>query len=121
MPATEVDLPEFAAHHAAGAVVVDVRETEEYVAGHVPGARHIPLSLVPLRLGELPTDAPVFVICQSGGRSWTAAQLLARAGLDARSVAGGTAGWARSGHPIETGRQAGQPGGQPAGQQGGRR
>ncbi|MET8910096.1 rhodanese-like domain-containing protein [Micromonospora sp. NPDC004551] len=99
----EVDLAEFAAAHAGGAVAVDVREPFEYVEGHVPGARSVPLAQLPTVVGELPRNRPVYVICASGNRSLAAAQFLARAGIDARSVRGGTGGWARSGRPVVAG------------------
>ncbi len=87
-----------------GATVLDVRESEEYAAGHLPGARLLPLGVLPVRMHELAKDQPVYVVCQSGGRSAQAEQLLARAGFDARSVSGGTAAWTKSGRPVETGR-----------------
>ena len=102
---TEVDLGAFAAAHADGAFVIDVREPQEYVAGHVPGARHMPLARVPHRTGELPGGEPVYVICASGNRSLTAAQFLAGRGIDARSVMGGTGGWQARGLPVVRGTQ----------------
>ncbi len=57
------------------AVVVDVREPDEWAAGHAPGAVHIPMGDIPGRLGELPgTDGPLPVVCRSGGRSERAVQ-----------------------------------------------
>jgi rhodanese-related sulfurtransferase len=99
----EVDLAAFAAAHGGGAVVIDVREPGEYVSGHVPGARLMPLGRLAQHLGEVPRDRPVYVICASGNRSKTAADLLARAGIDAVSVAGGTGGWQRAGKPVTLG------------------
>lgn len=100
---TEVDLDELERAHATGATLIDVRDSDEYAAGHVPGAQLMPLGVVPDRANELPTDQPVYVICGSGGRSSQAAQYLTGAGVDARSVAGGTSAWASSGRPVETG------------------
>lgn len=99
----EIDVHTFAAAHADGALVIDVREPFEYVAGHVPGARLMPLQVVPQRARELPVGQPVYVICASGNRSLTAASWLAQMGLDALSVAGGTSGWERAGHPVVRG------------------
>lgn len=102
----ETPLDEFATAHAAGAVTVDVREPDEYAGGHVPGAVNIPLSQLGQQTGTLATeatDAPVFVICASGNRSMSGAGLLAKAGMDAHSVAGGTSAWTRAGHPVTTG------------------
>ena len=103
----EVDLHAFAAAHAAGDFVIDVREPFEYAAGHVPGARLIPLDRLPLHVAELPPGEPVYVICASGGRSATAAEFLIQRGIDARSVGGGTGGWAASGRPVIRGAEEG--------------
>lgn len=100
---TEVTLDELEQARAAGAPVIDVRESDEYAEGHVPGAQLMPLGVVPVRAHELPTTEPVYVICGSGGRSYQAAEQMAAAGVDARSVAGGTSAWSRSGRPLETG------------------
>jgi rhodanese-related sulfurtransferase len=99
----EVDLAAFAAAHGKGAVVIDVREPAEYVSGHVPGARLMPLGRLPQHLGELPRDRCVYVVCASGNRSKAAAELLTRAGIDAVSVAGGTGGWRGAGNPVSLG------------------
>ena len=101
----EVDVHTFAAAYADGAFVIDVREPFEYEAGHVPGARLIPLGALPRHAGALPTGRPVYVICASGNRSLTAARWLAQLGVDARSVAGGTGAWANLGHPVVRGSQ----------------
>ncbi len=99
----EVDLATFARAQEAGAVVIDVREPMEYVMGHVPDARLLPMGRVADSVAELPREVPVYVICATGNRSLTAADFLARAGVDAWSVAGGTTEWARSGRPIVRG------------------
>ncbi|MFR9797702.1 rhodanese-like domain-containing protein [Streptomyces sp. MS06] len=101
--AREVTQEAFAAAWADGALVVDVREADEYAAGHVPGARPMALRTVPTRSGELPHGRPVFVICASGNRSRAAADWLNSRGLDAYSVIGGTGAWARAGRPVATG------------------
>jgi rhodanese-related sulfurtransferase len=98
----EIDLNTFAARLAEGAFVVDVRESREYRPGHVPGAHNVPLSLLPVRMNELPMDRPVYVICQAGGRSAQATELLRAVGIDATSVAGGTGEWIESGRPVAT-------------------
>jgi rhodanese-related sulfurtransferase len=102
----EVDLATFAAAHQGGAVVIDVREPYEYLGGHVPGSQPIPMGQLPARLRELPHGVPVYVICASGNRSLAAADFAARAGIDAWSVAGGTAAWQRAGHPVVRGARA---------------
>jgi rhodanese-related sulfurtransferase len=102
----EIDLHSFAAAHADGAFVLDVREPFEYVAGHVPGAQLLPMAHVHARLGDLPKSEPVYVICASGNRSKTAASWLRTAGIDAISVAGGTGGWSGQGRPVVSGPHA---------------
>ena len=92
-----------AAASADGAVVVDVREPDEYVRGHVPGAVLIPLGQLPRRTDEVPRIGPVFVVCASGRRSRTAASVLEAAGIDAISVEGGTDGWIADGREYVTG------------------
>ena len=101
--AREVTQEAFAAAWADGGLVVDVREVDEYAAGHVPGARLMPLRTVPAQCVELPADRPVFVICASGNRSRTAADRMNSRGIDAYSVAGGTSTWARAGRPVAAG------------------
>ncbi len=99
----EVSTKAFASARADGAVTIDVREPGEYLAGHVPGVRLVPVSEVTARAAELPRTAPVYVICQNGNRSLVVADQLARLGLDARSVAGGQAAWESLGYPVVRG------------------
>jgi rhodanese-related sulfurtransferase len=102
--AEEIDVQTLA--EAAGSdplILVDVREPEEYREVHVPGARLIPLSELAGRLGELPQDQRLYVICASGGRSLHAANWLAQQGWQAVSVAGGTRAWAVAGLPVHEG------------------
>ena len=99
----EVDLEQFEAAHAAGATVLDVRNPDEYVAGHVAGAVLIPLGELATRQDEIPEGDPLYVICALGGRSLTATKALLEAGYEAVSVAGGTNGWVERGGAIVTG------------------
>ncbi|MBN9101339.1 MULTISPECIES: rhodanese-like domain-containing protein [unclassified Pseudonocardia] len=100
----EIDQQQLAQVRAAAAVVVvDVREAEEYRAGHVPGARLIPLKVLGARMHEVPRDTPVYVVCQSGGRSAQATRMLLGAGIRAVNVRGGTAAWIQDGQPVERG------------------
>ena len=99
----EVDLEQFEAAHAAGATVLDVRNPDEYVAGHVAGAVLIPLGELAARQDEIPKGNPLYVICALGGRSLTATKALVEAGYEAVSVAGGTNGWVERGGAIVTG------------------
>lgn len=76
------------------AVVIDVREPDEWAAGHAPGAIHIPLGDVPAHLDKLPsTDTSLPVICRSGGRSGRAVQWLVQQGFDVVNVDGGMRAW----------------------------
>jgi rhodanese-related sulfurtransferase len=102
----EVDQTVFAAAHGDGAVVIDVREPDEYLAGHVPGADLVPLSRLTSYVPRLPRGVPVYVICASGNRSLAAADFLVRDGVDAWSVAGGTGAWMRAGRPVVRGHRA---------------
>ena len=102
----EVGPDTLAAARRDGAVVVDVREPHEYTEGHVPCARLVPLASVPRHAHEMPTDRPVYLICRTGVRSVTAAQMLESAGVQAVSVAGGTEAWKAAGLPVVTGPHA---------------
>lgn len=84
----------------ADAVLVDVREPDEWAAGHAESARHVPLADVPARLGELPQGAPLYVICRSGARSARAVAWLQQQGLDAVNVSGGMRAWDAAGRPM---------------------
>lgn len=99
----EIDVAALARLHAGGAFVLDVREPEEYDAGHVPGAVPLPLGQVAERMDEVPVDRDVYVVCGSGGRSALATEILNQAGRRATNVDGGTKGWIAAGHPVETG------------------
>ena len=103
----EVDLDTFAAAVAAGATVLDVRNPDEYVEKHVPGAVLIPLPELAARQDEIPEGDPLYVICAAGARSLTATNALVGAGRSAVSVAAGTNGWAAAGHPVVSGPEPG--------------
>jgi rhodanese-related sulfurtransferase len=88
-----------------GAFLLDVREDDEWAAGHAPDAVHVRLGDLGTRAGELPRDREVYVICRSGARSAYAAQALAGAGWTTINVSDGMTGWAVAGRPMisETG------------------
>lgn len=86
--------------------VLDVRDMSEYVDGHVPGARHIPLSMIPVRSNEIDKGTKHFVICEAGGRSAQACAYLEQQGFDVVNIAGGTGSWRMMGAPLDTGDQA---------------
>ncbi len=86
------------------AIILDVREPQEYAHGHVPGAINIPQADLASRLDEVPRDRPLMVICQSGMRSLRATQFLMQMQIgQVANVKGGTSAWCRAGKPIEAG------------------
>ena len=89
----------------AGVFLLDVREDDEWAAGHAPDAVHVRLGELGARTEEIPRDREVYVICRTGARSGYAAQALADAGWNTVNVADGMAGWAVAGRPMisETG------------------
>jgi rhodanese-related sulfurtransferase len=89
----------------ADARILDVREPDEWEAGHIEGALHIPLADLPGRLDELPDGEPVYVICRIGGRSARAVAWLSHNGYEAVNVDGGMGAWVAAGRPMvsETG------------------
>ena len=83
------------------AIVLDVREPDEWAAGRAANAVHIPMGEVPVRLADLPTtDGPLPVICHGGGRSARVVAYLLAQGVDAVNVTGGTAAWSKAGKPM---------------------
>jgi rhodanese-related sulfurtransferase len=88
-----------------GTTVFDVRQPHEYEAGHVPGAKLVPLAEVPVRVEEFPSSGQVPIICRSGARSLQAAEYLLARGIDAVNVTGGTLAWAQAGKPLVVGPQ----------------
>jgi rhodanese-related sulfurtransferase len=84
-----------------GAVVVDVRDTAEFAAGHVANSRNIPTGELDARAGELPAGKPVIVVCASGSRAARAAAALRKSGrADVFCLDGGVAGWQQAGLPV---------------------
>ena len=83
-----------------GAVLVDVRETDEWNQGRAPQAVHIPLGELGVRLAELPTDRTLVMVCRSGGRSGVAAEALVNRGLKALNLAGGMQAWKAASLPV---------------------
>jgi len=84
----------------AGVYLLDVREDDEWTAGHAPEAVHVRLGDLGARVDELPRDREVYVICRSGARSSYAAQTLASGGVNTINVADGMTGWAITGRPM---------------------
>lgn len=103
MSIQEITVHELADRLRDGAQLIDVREAHEYVEGHAPSARLIPLGEVPARLAEFPTDGEVLIICKSGGRSMRACEFVSDHGVQAVNIGGGTTAWIQAGFEIVTG------------------
>ena len=88
-----------AASVPADAALLDVREQDEWDAGHVDGAQHIPIGEVVARIAELP-DAKLYVLCRVGGRSAQVVQYLVQQGREAVNVDGGMFAWDGAGRPM---------------------
>ena len=83
-----------------GAVLIDVRESQEYKNSHAPGAKLISLGVLERRLKEIPIEREILVICQSGMRSSQAAGILSKNGYQVKNVSGGMAAWQRAGLKV---------------------
>jgi rhodanese-related sulfurtransferase len=86
-----------------GAFLLDVREDDEWEAGHAPEAVHVAMGLVSDRIDEIPADRVVVCICRVGGRSGAVAGVLAGLGYDVRNVDGGMLAWEAAGLPVVAG------------------
>jgi rhodanese-related sulfurtransferase len=88
-----------------GILVLDVRDDDEFTAGHIPGATHIPYGQLIDRLGELPRERAIAAVCSGGKRSGLAASLLQREGFERvlHVSRGGVGTWRAAGHPVATG------------------
>ena len=82
--------------------VLDVREDDEWTAGRIEGAVHIPLGELDRRVDELDRNRPVVTVCRSGGRAGKAAEFLSGAGLNAEVMDGGMTQWAKDKLPFTT-------------------
>ena len=102
----EISVEEVDERRLAGALLFDVRESDEYNEAHAAGAVLVPLSELPNRVGDFPEDQPLLLICKSGGRSMRAAEFLAEHGRDVTNVVGGTTAWIAAGKPVVTGPDA---------------
>lgn len=95
--------------HAGKAVLVDVREPDEWQAGHIAEATHIPLGTIAARSSTLPTNREILLICRTGNRSALAQERLAQAGVtNVTNVEGGMIAWVEQGYPITTGEGRGK-------------
>jgi rhodanese-related sulfurtransferase len=84
-----------------GAQLVDVRAGHEWDAGHIAGAKHVPLPELPQRTGEIEQDRPVVVYCRGGNRSSMATAALNDAGFEAVKLSEGIVGWSEGDLPLE--------------------
>jgi rhodanese-related sulfurtransferase len=81
---------------------VDVREADEYDAGHIEGSIHIPIGDVARRWRELEERGPVVVVCQVGQRSGLVANFLRDRSVDAHNLEGGLEAWSESGLALNS-------------------
>jgi rhodanese-related sulfurtransferase len=83
-----------------GIYLLDVREDDEWTAGHAPDAVHISLGELGAKADQVPKDQPVYVICRAGSRSARATQVLGASGWDVTNVSDGMQGWESAGRPM---------------------
>jgi rhodanese-related sulfurtransferase len=98
---TRPQIPSVDPREIGGDLLLDVREADEWAAGHAPGAVHLPLSELQARYAEVPADRPVAVVCRVGSRSAQATAFLNAQGRQTRNVVGGMVAWAQHGLPME--------------------
>jgi len=84
-----------------GAPAIDVRDSDEYEAGHIDGARHVPFDRLTAESAGIEQNRPVVFYCRSGDRSATAADAFGESGFDAHSIDGGLMAWEEAGLPME--------------------
>lgn len=85
---------------AAGALLLDVRDVQEWMAGHAPTAEHVPMSELPIHVADLPRGSTIICICRAGGRSRRVTAWLRDRGFDAVDLTGGMMAWAAAGLPV---------------------
>ncbi|MBI1759191.1 MAG: rhodanese-like domain-containing protein [Actinobacteria bacterium] len=82
------------------ALLLDVREPDEWSAGRVKDSLHVPMGQVPARLADIPADRRIVVVCRSGGRSARVTEFLRQHGYDAVNLNGGLQAWDRAGRSL---------------------
>jgi rhodanese-related sulfurtransferase len=102
-----VDVVEAARLAQGGALLLDVRQDDEWDAGHAPDARHVMLAELPDHVGSLDADRLIVCVCRSGGRSARATAFLMEQGFDVVNLAGGMTAWAQEGQPLTS--ESGDP------------
>ena len=101
---SEISVSEASTMRDAGAFILDVRQPEEWVEGHIPNATLIPLGELASRVSELPQDQEIVVVCRSGNRSAQGRDILLAAGFEnVTSMAGGMNQWSSAGYDTVTG------------------
>lgn len=93
---------------AEDATILDVREDDEWAAGHIAGSTHVPMSELVGRVADVPAADPLVVVCRVGSRSAQVAAWLRAQGRDAHNLTGGLESWTAAGRPLVT--PAGTPG-----------
>ena len=92
---------------ADGAIIVDVREDDEWLAGRIEGSLHVPMNSVPQQLQYRPelfsSEQPLVIVCAVGGRSAHVTAWLLANGVDAVNLEGGIGAWMSAGRPIVSG------------------
>jgi len=99
------DVPKITvAEIADGAIIVDVREDDEWAAGRIEGSVHVPMNSVPQQLTYRPeifqSDQPLVIVCAVGGRSAHVTAWLLANGVDAVNLEGGISAWMAAGRPL---------------------
>ncbi len=102
----QIEVKDLKAVLGAGGKLIDVRETDEYTAGHIPTATNIPLSTITVDFENFISASAVYIVCRSGGRSMQACRFLVDRGIsNVVNVVGGTMGWQASGNEVNLGDQ----------------
>jgi rhodanese-related sulfurtransferase len=99
--ARNVNVAEAIALIEGDALLLDVREDNEWESGRAPNAVHIALNEVPDHVEEFSNERLIVCVCRSGGRSGRAAKFLVESGKDAVNLEGGMLAWSAEGEPVE--------------------
>ena len=106
MSIKEIEVTDLKAVLDGGGMLIDVREADEYIAGHIKSAVSIPLSTITVDFERFRSATDVYIVCKSGGRSMRACEFLFDHGIvNVVNVAGGTMAWQTSGNEVNFGEQ----------------